>query len=233
MKKNISLLTFVLFIGIQVFSQERITVNAGNDMNTAFSNSRYLFPQFQNARVVLQGRTLIAKMNYNALTGDMEFMNENGTILALSEHVDAIVLGNRLFKYSPKGYIEVLAYDSNSELLVRTKYAISDRRKRGAYGTLSSTSSIESLSSLDAILPISPDLTLNTQRIDLVPDEEVTYKKVETFYIFSKGKYLIANKSNFAKEFGKQKIDNFLKSDTIDFMNREDVKRLFTYCMEQ
>jgi len=223
--KGLFLLTLFFLIWIQGSGQERVTVRAGDNLTEALSTSRYLFPQFQDARVVLKDRTLMAKMNYNALSGQMEFMDANGQILELSENVLAIVFGERMFQYTSKGYMEVLADDPIHKLLVHTRYSEGDRKKQGAFGTYSSTTAISSYSTIDT----------DTGVKALTPNEEVTYTKKHNYYLFFSGKYTLANKASFTKNFGKQRpqMEQYLKEFPVNFTNHEDLKRLFLYCTQE
>ncbi|MCL2728288.1 MAG: hypothetical protein FWD56_07900, partial [Bacteroidales bacterium] len=108
MKKALTLLALFLIIGIKMFGQDRITVSSKEDINELLT-SKYLFPEFETSRVLLKNETIEAKMNYNALTGQMEYIDQSGKILVLKNKVQAIVLQGLFFKQSTKGYLEVIA----------------------------------------------------------------------------------------------------------------------------
>ena len=226
-KHSCSRLTIKLFllflIGTQALSgQERITVKAGEDIHQVISTGRYLFPEFQKARVFLKNESTEANMNYNALSGKMEFIDASGEVMALQNNVQAVVIQGHFFKYTHKGYMEILADNSNFELLVHRKFSGGDIKKVGAYGTTSSATSSNTYSH------ISTDLGLTS----LTLAQEQTYTKTNTYYVYSNGKYRLANKSTFTKLFGKLKpdIENYLKNTPVNFSKEEELIDLFIYC---
>ena len=229
MKRISTLLSFMVLFVVFAAGQEHISakVTTGEDLNEVFAQSRYLFQEFQDARVILSNGAYQAKMNYNALSGEMEFINENGEILSLGNNRDvrAIIFGNRTFVYASKEYMEVLSGGlSDCELLVHRRLQLSDRKKEGAYGTYSGTTSIDSYTSIHS----------ETGYVKVSGKEEVTYKRINYYYLSTSGKYQTANKSGFKKVFGKYKPDfeNYLTNHPVNFSKEEDVIRFFAYCIE-
>ncbi|MDR2586603.1 MAG: hypothetical protein LBC84_10385 [Prevotellaceae bacterium] len=229
MKRLLTLFTSLILF-FYANGQDRIVsaISSGDDLNEVFASSRYLFPEFQDARIIMTTGSYLAKMNYNALSGEMEFIKEDsGELMMLGNKSDvrAIIIGNRHFKYAPRGYVEVLANGSGDvELVVNRIFVQGDRKKYGAFGTTSSTTSISSFSQ------ISTDNGVQSLSVK----EEVTYVKKNFFYLFTSGKYILASKSTFKKVFGKQKpdIDVYLKNNPVNFSKELDVVRLFTYCSD-
>ena len=229
MKRVSTLLSIMILFVAVATGQEQVSakVTTGEDLNAVFAQSRYLFQEFQDARVILSNGAYQAKMNYNALSGEMEFISDNGETLTLGNirDVRAIIFGNRTFVYAPKGYMEVLSGGlSNCELLAQRRFQIIDRKKEGAYGTYSGTTSIDSYSSVGT----------DSGYMNLASTQEVTYKRTNDFYLEYSGKYLIANKSGFKKVFRKYKpdLENYLTNHPVNFSKEEDVIRFFAYCIE-
>jgi len=223
MKKIVILTSLFFLIGIEAFGQDQVNVKIGEDINTLLI-SNYLFPEFMNARVLLKNETVVAKMNYNALSGQMEYIDSSGEVLVLKSNAQAVVFPDHFFKKTPKGYLEILTDDLGIELLVHRKYKSGDIKKMGAYGTVSSTTAIDTYS------------TISTEQgqTNLALAQEVTYTKTDTYFIYSGGKYLLANKPTFNKVFGKQKpgLEEYLKKSPVNFSNKDDLLRLFHYCIE-
>jgi len=225
MNKSFVPLLLSLLIGVQVSGQERVTIKAGGNIEQAITTGRYLFPEFQNARVFKQNQSVDAKMNYNALSGEMEFIAPTGEILALKDNVQTIVIGNRFFRQTTRGYLELIAGDApNPELLVHLKYRAGDVQKHGAYGTTSSTTAIDTYSSISTDMGIT-SLTLG---------QDITYTKTYTYYLYANGKYVLANKAGFTKVFGKKRpgLQDYIKSSSVDFSKEEELIRLLSYCTE-
>jgi len=224
MKKLISPLILFLLLGVQL-SGQKVTVKAGDDLDFAMSSSRYLFPQFEDARVFLKNEATTAKMNYNALTGQMDFINDDGEIVTLSSNAQLILFGKRAFKNTPKGYVEVISDNPGlSELLLHKRYKATGNKRTSAYGMPDETSSLGSFYSVHV-----------NQGISLNLNEEVTYTVTDTYYIFAAGKYLLANKAGFTKAFGKQRpgLDKYLKEEPVNFSKQEDLIRLYTFCIQE
>jgi len=223
MKKIVILSSLFFLIGIEAFGQDQVTVKAGEDINTLLI-SNYLFPEFMNARVLLKNETVVAKMNYNALSGQMEYIDPSGEVLVLKNNAQAIVFPGRFFKQTSKGYLEIIADGIGFELLIHRKYRQGDIKKMGAYGTVSSTTAIDTQSFISTDLGVT-SLTLA---------QEVTYIKTSTYFIYASGKYLLASKATFSKVFGKQKpgLEEYLKKSPVDFSSEDDLLRLFRYCTE-
>ena len=97
-----------------------------------------------------------------------------------------------------------------------------DIKKVGAYGTVSSTTAIDTQSYVATDQGIT-NLTLAN---------EVTYLKTHTYFIYAGGKYRVANKPAFTKVFGKQRprLEEYLKTSPVNFSNEDDILRLFRYC---
>ncbi|MCL2727313.1 MAG: hypothetical protein FWD56_02915 [Bacteroidales bacterium] len=176
------------------------------------------------ARVLLKNETIVAKMNYNALSGQMEFIDPAGEILVLKSNAHAVVFPGHFFKQTSKGYLEVLADDLGIELLIHRRYRLGDVKKVGAYGTVSSTTSIDTYSSI----------TTDQGLTSLTLADEKTYTKIHTYFIYAGGKYRVANKQAFNKVFGKQRqgLEEYLKKLPVNFSSEDDLLRLFRFCTE-
>ncbi|MCL2502519.1 MAG: hypothetical protein FWE30_06360 [Bacteroidales bacterium] len=224
MKKLFFPIILFFLTEIHVHGQEPVTVKFGEDINQISVSGKYLFPEFQNARVFRQHESFEVQMNYNALTGEMEFIDPTGTILALGDVVQFIVFGKRIFKQTPKGYLEILADDSGVEFLVHRQYKVGDIKKHGAYGTTSSTTSITSYSAI----------TADPNYFSLSLAQDAIYFKTDTYYIYAARRYRLANRSGFTRVFGRQRpgLKDYLKQEPVNFSNGEDLIRLFTYCSQ-
>ena len=228
MKNQFLLSTCFVLFTTSLSAQERVStkVAAGDDLNEALATSRYLFADFQDARVIVSNGTYQVKMNYNALTDEMDFFDDSGTLVTLPKNnVRAIYFGERLFRYSPNGYVELLSgRNLDFDLLIHRKFNMVSSKKQGAYGTTSETTSISSFSQISTESGI--------KQLSVV--EDVTYQKTNIYYLYDGSRYYVANKSGFKKVFGKQKpdLDNWLKNNPVNYTKEKDIIRLFTYCIE-
>lgn len=228
MEKKSFLFAFWVMLIASVSAQNKITVTAsvGDDLNTLLATSRFFFPEFQDADVYLtRGTTTRAKLNYDLLAGKMMFIAKTDT-LVLTSDVQTIVFEKHTFRYTPKGFLEVIAYNPEkaSELLLMRSLQKTSERKEGGYGKAPESASVTSFSNF------SQDATISSLSVT----SDVTFKKEQTYYLFLKGRFRIADKSGFLKTYAKKKteISGYLEKSPVDFENGEDVLRLYIFCEE-
>ena len=224
MKQIAFSLILSLLTSIYVSGQERVTVRPGEDLSEVLSSGRYLFSQFEDARIILKnGTTHNAKMNYNALSGQMEFIDLDGDTLVIRNQPKIVAFGPRLFKHVPSlGYAEILSTNNHQiELLVHRKFNAGGRKKMGAYGISSELSVVDSFQPND----------IERGRTGYSSGEEISYTKKNTFFIYADKKYRRANKATFIKIFGKDQLDQYLIEYPVDFNKQEDILRFFAFCM--
>jgi hypothetical protein len=193
-------------------------------VNDVLSSSRFLFPDFYEAMVVTKKGTGKAIMNYNMLTGDMMFIDQNGDTLAVlnPEEIRAIRFGKQEFIRNAKEYVEILATAGVTGLAVSRRIKPATVKQYGAYGMTTSTAAIDNVSVIaDKARP--DGLTIN---------KEVTYAVIQTFYLHDGKSLRPATEKNFQKLFGKSKevVNAYVKEQGLDLKNEEDITRLFNFC---
>jgi hypothetical protein len=228
MKKYL-LIIMLIAAGYSVaFTQNKITTNVrtGQDVNEVLSDSRFLFPEFQNAIVVTKQGTGKAMMNYNMLTGDMMFIDQNGDTLVLLNPAEiyAIRFGKQEFIYSSKKYVEILATAGTVSLAISRRIKPVIEKQYGAYGMATNTASIDNVNAL----------TDNANSVRLTINKEITYTVVQVFYLQSGKSLKQATEKNFQKAFEKNKevINTFIKEHGLDLKKEEDIIRLFNFCTQ-
>lgn len=201
-------------------------VSAGEDISAALSiYGVYKFPDFIYGLVLFKdGTNTKAKMNFNVFLNDMQFIDNKGDTLAISqaELIDSIKLDTTTF-YFDKGYCEIIADYSTTKLISREKvnYEII---KKGAYGLPARGASIETYGVSGINYNPAKKLTLN---------EDVVIKK-ETSYMLSYKKYrtVRANEKGFLSAFPDMKKDilDFIAANKTDFTNEENLLSLLKFC---
>jgi hypothetical protein len=197
-----------------------IFVYAQND-----SIKTYLFDKFENGTVNYKNGTATAALfNYNLLSGKIEFEQDN-KVLELAE-LSAIVyikIGNRLFVQVKPGIFGERFIIENVELYVYRKSKILSTGKRGAYGTVSQTSSISGISQIND--------KGSTYKLESIENISVTIDNA--YYIYLNDKY---NRIDSQKSLGKlfkshqKEIEDYCRQEKIDFTNDEDVKKATAFC---
>ncbi len=112
--------------------------------------SHYLFPQFREGSILMKdGVVNKARLNYNAATEEMVFMQKD-KILALADvtlkQIDTIYIEQRKFIYLDEKIMEVL-HRSGYQLLAHYKCRVIPPGKPAGYGGTSQTSAVDSYSS--------------------------------------------------------------------------------------
>ena len=229
-KKSPFLILFIIPL-FSALAQDKVVVKITNegDANQLLSSSRFLFSQFEDARVYIRGSNINTKMNYNLLMDRMQFIDENGDTLIMTDNkaVTVVMFGKRPFKYSPKGFVEVLVVDSpnSTELSIKRSIKLIDRKKTGPYGIKLNSSSVNDLYSTGQ------DAGEGLYKIATTA-EELSFIRKNIFYLSTNDKYTVANRKGFMKTYAKQKneITDYLKRFPVDFEKEEDIARLFDFC---
>jgi hypothetical protein len=186
---------------------------------------QYLFPDFQNGRVVLKDKKVInCQLNYNFLLDEILFIDVNGNKMALanSDDVSYISLNNRIFIATSKGYFEVIVREVVS-LLYKWTCNFIEKGKGGALGISSDAPSIYQMNQIS--------FDARTWKLDVDKEAVVT---VEVFpYLKVKSKYiLVKGAKDFIRAFpGKRsEIKLFIDQNSVDFRKEADLKSLTKYC---
>ena len=202
---------------------------AGEDLSEKVAPQiQYVFPDFTDGDVYFSGMPKSGgKLNYNMLVGEMQFLDNNGKILALANVKNVVFINindRKFYPFNETEFAEELASIGTCFLRVRYKGNIAQHSKKGAYGTSSSTSSITSYSSISD----------GSRMHDLTVEEKVLITVNRLFYLVGlDGKYqLITNIKPFVKRFPEYKtlIENFVSENKTRFDNADDLKALLEYC---
>ena len=228
MKKYI-IITLALFSNLLSAQNRQVfEASSGEDISERVSEQiQYLFPDFVNGDVYLFGTPKVNGMlNYNMLVGEMQFL-VNDKVFALSREPKALMVtidNRKFYPFKRSEFTEELLSTGAHHLRVRRVGKAIPHSRRGAYGTWSSTASIQSYSSLNADNQVH---SLNiTERILVTVDSYY-------YIVGTNGKYkLIKNIKAFFKQFpgNNALIEAFVKENNIRLKNEDDLKALLAYC---
>jgi hypothetical protein len=214
----------LLLLSSALFAQEQtIKINMNTD-KALLQRSMYAYAEFTKGVVHLKGNTTEeARLNYSRLNDEMLFIGNKNDTLALSnpETVENVIIGTDVYFYLGGTFVKQLtAYPTvNLELKSRLKYIGMEKRGDG-YGATSNASSNESFTNVK-----------NGTAPRLDPYANLTYTLSNTYYLYN-GKNLVpATKKTFVKSFSKheQEIENYIKTQTINFEKQADVEKLLQY----
>lgn len=188
----------------------------------------YHYPNFKIGKIFFRNNTITdARLNYNYLNGEIEFISPSNDTLAISKeqmlNIGKVIIDTSTFFYN-KGYLELVAQNSIGKLLKRQKFDVLKREKIGGYGQPSSTSAIESYSTFKE--------NYGTRQFNLKVRENITLV-LKTNYFFGDQYHLVlpATRKNIYKVYRSKKdlIDSYLKENVVDFKNPGDLKKIFVF----
>jgi hypothetical protein len=230
--KDITILIVSLsLLTIPLTGQERhtITVKAGTRVIDYFPfKERYRYPEFIQGKVMFKNDNYtVTKLNYSILQGEMQFIQSRDTLAIVNtKDINYVQIMLDTFYYD-NGYLEVLAGHYPVIMAVKQYMKLSDRVKEGAYGTRSSTSAIQSYSSIyDAG---------GSRNYNLILQEDLLFSRNTVYYIGNnKNGFLPYTKSNVLKLFPlyRSTIVGYLKKNAVDFKLKEDLLQLTKFLQE-
>jgi hypothetical protein len=188
-------------------------------------NEVYLLPKFTFGYVEYKDRANgQAKMNFNILVREMEFIDEKGDTLSIAdeEMIKKIIIEKDTFYYK-EGYLYSIKKYGDYFLSGKQYFYFSNRQTIGPHGSLSS-SSIETARLISS--------SGNPLR-DLVQNEIITLAKNTDYFLGDKyGNFVPANKKNIMKLYSKQEkkiVQYFSEHPSIDYTNEEEIKSLLAF----
>jgi hypothetical protein len=221
MRKVMTIITGVFFIfsSLQAQYYKRITVKAGTKVIEEFPpEKRYLYPQFTDGKVFMKsGVVNEARLNYNLLLGEIEFVHDRDTlVIARKKDVNIVTVAQDTFIYRST-YLKLI-HSGTVKVCLRDKIVLKDIVKKGAMGTPNRTSSVDSYTSLP----------LDGKLYELVPADDMEFQRNLEFYIIaSSGEMVEFRKKNVIELFPEEEdeIQKYLKSNKVNFESQEDIIR--------
>lgn len=191
------------------------------------SKKVYLHPAFQQSKVLFtNGGTNTSLLNYNLLTGEIEFINKAGDTLALSNmaSIQTISLGEDVFVHDPvtQHVLAKVEEFENLSVFVKKKYELKDRKQIGAYGMPTTSTSPTNVREYMA------DNTMYR----FSGNEEVIYAVEPTYYLQDQNKlFHVATRANLLRLTAnhKNEVEKFLKNNRINFKSGQDLKKVLEF----
>lgn len=214
-----------LFLGLTASSQQKtFRINPGLRIADVVPKEEiYTYPSFQDGIVYLKdNRALNARLNYNALYGDVEFIDPKGDTLALSDEnpIRFIAIRSDTFYYD-KIFLKQVAGIGKRKLAERQIFSSVNREKFAGYGE-SSVGSIDTYSRISA-----GGLSYN-----LVANEHLTIAKDKLFFVGDEFNHFFpATKKGLTELFSKnqKKLSGYLHDKSVDFSKEEDLRNLLLF----
>ena len=223
--KVFAFLACLCLVNVRGFSQRKVyKINPGENILEVIPKEEvYSYASFTDGTVYLKGdRYSTAKLNYNALFGDMQFITEKGDTLSLSDEkmIQSIVISHDTFVYD-KGYLKLLDKIGDVKLASMKIFSFTNRQKVGGFGELSS-------GSIDTYDKVS----VNSYNGDLVAKAMITLTENNLFYIGDQfNHFRPVNKKNLLDFFAKKQVilKQYLQDHEVAYTSETDIRKLLQY----
>lgn len=220
------LIAVVLTSGVNAQTPEKIDVKQNEgEHTTSLRKMTYYYPEFENGVVILaNGASIPSKLNYNLLSGEIEFIDKNKDTLALNNlhTINSIIIATDSFYYDNdhKELLKLVANYKRTKLLVKDEYEVTNTRSIGALGRETDANVTQILPS--KILKADPEQSRN---------RNLTFSIKSVYYFSENNRFLTASKSNALKLFPEHKaeINKYIKTNKTNFKKEKDLKKLLQY----
>jgi hypothetical protein len=227
--KMITLPVFLLLAQFAGAQAPTIFIAADQYVSEAATPDKiYHYPNFTDGTIFFRNNTTTdARLNYNYLNGEIEFISPKNDTLAIAKeqmlNIARVAIDTNIFFYN-NGYLELVAENAVGKLLKKQMFDVVKREKLGGYGQPTSTSAIESYGSFTK--------NYGAQAFNLKVRENITLV-LKTNYFFGDQYHVVmpANKKNIYKVYRSKRdlIDSYLKENVVDFRKPEDLKKIFAF----
>jgi hypothetical protein len=215
-------IALLLTTSISAQTKKNITVKAGNKIADVLSlGDIFYFPQFTFGQVFFKdGTKAEAKLNYNHLVDEMQFIDSKKDTLSLANEntIRFIAVDKDTFFYN-NGYHRLILQSEGIKLTHRQVWTLGDVKKIGAFNQANSTGAITTFSSLEG----------KGGSYHLVQNEDIDIRKAEQYFLGDRyNQFSLANKKNVLDLYSKdqQTIKTYFKENKVDFSKLEDLEKL-------
>ncbi|WP_373515271.1 hypothetical protein [Persicitalea sp.] len=227
MKTKLLFCVALTLIGFTGWAQTSETIRVKSDQQLSVSD-KYLYPQFTTGTVQYRdGRTVSAKLNFNLLLREMQFVNppRMDTLTLDQEYtIRHIAINEDKFVHDPKtGFMKVLGDYGATKLVAAQSLQVGNVDKEGGYGQSSGVSSIKSVNNL-------PTDNGSIARLSMKGD--VVYSRRESFFLVDdNGVAYPANRKSVLKLYAKRKneINDYIKENSVQFSDAADLKKILEF----
>lgn len=223
-----TLLAFIaVLLTVQVTAQTKktFTVNSGQKIVEAIPlNEIYSHPEFTLGTVQLKDASeAVVKLNYNSVFGEIQYIDpKTGDTLSLAEekNIKFVAIEKDTF-YFDEGWLQFLAGNSTLKMAKKKMLEMTNKEKLGAM-EVPGFGSIETYSKY----------TGSQHMRDLVAKERLIFSEHVSYYFGDRfNRFSKANKKGLLKMYSKKEkeLEKWLGENKIDFLNENDLIKLFAY----
>ncbi len=225
------LLIFISVLGGSSFrgqAQEVIRVKDGGSGASLAAKYKYQFEQFGTGTVhYWNGKTPTARLNYNLLLREMQFIAPTGDTMTLDQEqtIRKIEVNKTDFVYDLKtGFLKIIGDYGPSRLALSQSLQVAGVDKQGGYGQSSGVSSIKTYNSFS-------NSNSSISRLDIKGD--VVYSQKKTYFLLDQNNQVYpVSRRNILRIYSRQKtaIETYLQEQTVRFNEPDDLQRLLEFC---
>jgi hypothetical protein len=204
---------------------EVIRVKSGEKMQ---EKDKYLYDQFKTGTVYYRlGNAPTARLNYNLLLREMQFLTPAGDTMSLAEEqtIQQIKLNNEVFIYGQnKNLLKLLGTYGSASLAVEHSLKIANVDKEGGYGVSSGASSIRTYNSY-------PTGNGSTAKLEIKGD--VVFSRQQIYYFVNQNNLAFpTSRKSLLKLFPKQKsaVEKYLADHSFQFNQEADLREVLEFC---
>ena len=236
MMKSNFLLAICLMVGLALNAQDKkqvLELSYGDTLTNVVDKSvQYAFDEFTDGTVLYKdGSRSKAKMNYNYLVGEMQFMDlsSSNKVLSLANISDVVMVTISDEQFIPLGsdleFMQLIT-KGDVRLAAKRKGKARSMGKKGAMGITNPTSRVVSLTEY---------ATDNEVRhVEAAEDMKISIDN--TYYLYGgekNGVTQIKGVKAYLKNYPKDKstlIEQYAKDNKVNFYNEKDLIKLTEYC---
>lgn len=213
----------------QAPEKETIRVKSPDGKGTSISVlDKYIYPQFSMGTVnYWNGQTPSARLNYNLLLKEMQFLSPTGDTLTLDQEqtIQKVAVNGEVFVFDQKhGFLKIMGDYGNAKLVLSQFLQIASLDKQGGYGQSSGVSSIKTYSSFS---------NGNSSISHLSINGDVVYSKNKTYLLLDQNNRVYpVSKRNVMRVYPRQKkaIEEYLHTNQVRFNEPKELQRLLEFC---
>jgi hypothetical protein len=200
------------------------TVKPGEKIKDALPQQAvYLYPNFREGIVSFKNKTQgAAKLNYNKLVDEIEFIDNKGDTLALADekNIAQVTIDNDTFYYGP-GYVQKQYEFSHVKFGLKKCLLLSNREKEGAMGGVASSATV------------AYDQMFSRQGMKIFQAKEYLTFSEQTYYFIGDAynRFKPMNKKNVLNMYAKKQsaVEAYFSEHTVNFVDEGNVKQLIAF----
>jgi len=217
-KKSIFVLLSLILTGSGLLAQTFSYPEGSVEIDTLI----YITPEFKAGAVFFNdGQVERGAINIETMDQKVLFINPSGeiTTVAGNEQINRVIIGDKVFYKSDQKFVEIIKLYGDVAFGVCREIQIIAHQKKGAYGMVSETSSIQKIESMYSDSGI---------RYELGKNQYPPFLYSMTPYLYNGKKFFIANKKNILKAFPAKKteLNDYFAEHKTDFTNVDEVQSL-------